>query len=614
MVESAKLNTLLAQNLDRLISELLPDGKQHGHEYVCASCFGGRGTSFSLNTNKAIWKDFADDTKGGDLISLFIARAGGDKRAGMAAVYQFLGLKQSEAPKVYIRPAKKYSEPKPDWHELDGPVFSYLTKDRGLSEDILGKYGVMMNQDRIGPAYVFIYKSQSDNVTFLAKYVALARRDGKKVIVAQADGLHVLYGMHTVPYGTERVIITAGEIDAITYGMAGYPAVSIPNGDKNLAWIDNSWDFLSQFKTIYLSFDMDESGDSMVDVVAARLGVERCRKISLPYKDGNETYLNNEDLTEYVEQAKDITPIGFIHSSDLMEGVWEEISKGPRNKQGIPFLGWDDEESVGFRIRPHEITAYLGMEFSGKSTLLYQLAAYLAGVHGQSVAIASLEENPEAVLSVMLTQWLATSVSPEAGATKEDFEELYRQTIGRRIFIYNDRTAEAPIKNLLDFAEYCVKRYGCKHVIIDSATCTDLDVENLEEANTFMKTLVRYCNSTQAHFHIVHHARKGNADENDRASMPKRRDLKGSISIPALSTNILVVWRNGLKQSILDNKRQTKYNPEDVKLWEDAVLAVRKDKVGGKAGEYPLFFNPETYRFRRNREKKDAPYIVEHPF
>ena len=618
MVDSKHLNSLLLSNVERICSEMLPDGKRAGSEYKCASMYGGKGTSFSLNVNKGIWKDFADDTKAGDLISLFVARAGNSSQ-GFKDIYQFLGLQQTPSKKMEnkpLKPARKYTPPIEDWMELDGPAYLYLTKERGIPESVLSKYEVSYTPSKwfspeySGPAYVFIYKTPSGKHNCLAKYVAVERDPaGKKRLTAQKDGLQVLFGMQHV-HG-DSCVITTGELDALSYAAQGLPAVSVTNGDKNTQWIENCWDFLSSLKNIYLSFDMDESGESMVATVAARLGVDKCKKVSLPYKDANEAHINGVDLHKCVKEAKDITPTGFIKSIDLAPGVWDRLKNGKRDQRGIPFLGWEShDETINFRIRPQECTIYLGFEASGKSTILYQLCAYLAGVHGEKVGIASLEEDPEEILGIMLTQWLGEGCTPQDGVDEIDFKIRYEHTIANNIFIYNDRTADASLKDILAFAEYCVKRYGVKHVIIDSITCTDIDIEDNKEANKFMKAVIKSMNETGAHYHIVAHAKKGVVDEFDRASIPKKRDIKGSVTIPALATNIVSMWRNGVKDSILQNKRQTKHNPEDVKEWADAVIAVRKQKVGGKIGEFDLWFNTTNYRFRRQPSSYETTYFV----
>tara|TARA_R110000868_G_scaffold13848_3_gene64353 strand:- start:3694 stop:5562 length:1869 start_codon:yes stop_codon:yes gene_type:complete len=617
MIDAKELNRLLLAQVDRICSELLPDGRQRGVEFTCASMFGGKGTSFSLNTQRGLWKDFADDTKAGDLISLFIARAGNPKQ-GMKDAYDFLGIKQFDDKLMEQKPLrgpKKYTQPESDWYELDGPAYTYLVKERGLPENVLNAYEVSYAPDKWfspeyhGPAYVFLYKTPSGKNNCLAKYVAVERdEDDKKRLTAQKNGLQVLFGMQHVK--EDWCIITTGELDALSYAAQGLPAVSVTNGDKNTQWIENCWDFLDRLKTIYLSFDMDESGESMVTTVAARLGVAKCKRVILPYKDANKCHVEGISLHECIRTAKDITPSGFVRSADLANGVWDRLKSGPRDQRGIPFMGWDGiDETVNFRIRPQECTVYLGFEASGKSTLLYQLCAYLAGVYGEKIGIASLEEDPEEILGVMLTQWMGEGCTPQDGLDETDFRLRYEATIAENIFIYNDRTADAPLKDILSFAEYCVKRYGAKHVVIDSITCTDIDIEDNKDANKFMKSVIKSMNETGAHYHIVAHAKKGQIDEFERASIPKKRDIKGSVTIPALATNIVSMWRNGMKDSILQNKRQTKFSPEEVREWADAVIAIRKQKVGGKIGEFDLWYNTSNFRFRRKQNWPDSTYF-----
>lgn len=69
--------TGLAQTLLNRARELLPrwlpGGRLNGNEYQCANTHGGEGQSLRVNIVSGKWADFADDKKGGDLISLYAA-------------------------------------------------------------------------------------------------------------------------------------------------------------------------------------------------------------------------------------------------------------------------------------------------------------------------------------------------------------------------------------------------------------------------------------------------------------------------------------------------------------------------------------------------------------
>lgn len=72
-IQFAALAEALLTSADRLVPLWLPDGERRGHEYVCGSLSGGKGSSCSVNMVNGRWADFASDEQGGDLLSLYAA-------------------------------------------------------------------------------------------------------------------------------------------------------------------------------------------------------------------------------------------------------------------------------------------------------------------------------------------------------------------------------------------------------------------------------------------------------------------------------------------------------------------------------------------------------------
>jgi AAA domain/Domain of unknown function (DUF6371) len=68
-------SSLLAR-ADGLVREWFPNGKREGAEYRIGNVRGDAGKSLSINLNSGIWRDFATDEGGGDLISLYAASRG----------------------------------------------------------------------------------------------------------------------------------------------------------------------------------------------------------------------------------------------------------------------------------------------------------------------------------------------------------------------------------------------------------------------------------------------------------------------------------------------------------------------------------------------------------
>jgi len=611
MIKSEQLKAALIQNIERVCSELLPDGRMQSGEYRCAGIFGGKGDSLGVNIKKGIWKDFSDNAKGGDLISLFIARANGDKVNGMKAVYEFLGLKQQA---FEPKPTQSFKPPVVDWSELDGDAYEYLSEERQIPDEILSLYDIKRAEKFFGEAskklesYVFIY--YRGKKPCYVKYVALDRKeDGKKIIQSQAGGLQVLFGMQTIPKDTDRLVITTGEIDALSFAAQGIPAVSVTNGDQNLNWITNCWDWLKRFKQIYLAFDMDESAQSVLETVAGRLGRERCYKVSLPYKDANKAHRAGEDLAACLALSKELKPARLILAKDIVDDVIRDIKGGENSKRGMPILDWRGDASIEFNLRPRELTIWTGFEGSGKSTFLYQIISWLLGCHGKKALLVSLEDPRERIVRYMMNQVMGLEIKQgELDADTEDtLRFVYDQYLAHNLIVF-DHLGQAPLAEIIEAAHYSVARFGVEHVVIDSVARTDLDIEDNKQANEFMEKVVASMNETQAHYHLVAHAKKGKHPENSRESIPHKHDIKGSVQIPIVATNIIAVWRNIDKENILKSK-QTKFSKEEVTKWADAVLAVRKQKLTGDIGQYELWFDKGSRRFRRTPEHyKEYPY------
>lgn len=66
----------LLERAEAVCGYLLPLGRREGHEYKVGGVGGERGDSMSINLREGVWKDFASDDGGADLISLWAAVRG----------------------------------------------------------------------------------------------------------------------------------------------------------------------------------------------------------------------------------------------------------------------------------------------------------------------------------------------------------------------------------------------------------------------------------------------------------------------------------------------------------------------------------------------------------
>lgn len=267
-IQFAALAEALLASADRLVPLWLPDGERRGHEYVCGSLSGGKGSSCSVNLVNGRWGDFASGEQGGDLLALYAAIHNLSQAKAAVQVAREEGLESvaglvkaapggTPPPPAPPRPAPP---PKPEresekWetikpaplHHLK-PSFIHPAKERSKDRiDHTARYQV--GDDLYGFVVRFI-DSAGDKVTIPYTY-ARSLRDGTETwkwrFWADPRPLYLPGGQ--LPNG-RTVVLVEGErkadclqalLDAIAPGI--YCVVSWPGGSN--AWQKALWEWLA---------------------------------------------------------------------------------------------------------------------------------------------------------------------------------------------------------------------------------------------------------------------------------------------------------------------------------------------------------------------------------
>lgn len=601
-----------------ILTQLYPKGEIRGKEFLLGNVEGDAGTSLSINMVTGLWGEFASSGSQGRILKFFAYRNGGDFAKGIEEVRSLLKLPPNPI-------SNKYKRPKKDWLEdvdYTSTPLTYLLKDRKIPRSVLSASKVREN----GKEYIFIGHDEEGKLCY-AQYISRTPDGDKKVRFSVKSKLP-LWGMHTMrrlASHSGSVVITEGVIDAMTFRAMDVFAVSIPSGINNKDWIQHSWNWLSQFETIYLAFDYDEAGQEDITEIAARLGIHRCKKVIIPEKDANACLQAHPDnwtqlLRKYLDEAIDFAPPKRLTANEIKDKVIQSIAEGPLMDRGDLLLGWHFEKSklvprpINFRFRPQEMTIWSGYAGGGKTALLLQHAAYCMCVLGEKVAIASLEEPSENVITILLSIILNEYPDP---STKK-FERAYK-IINDKLILFNE-LGMSPLKEILDFFEFSVRKDGVKHCILDSIMCTDIDIDgDKAEVNAMVKTIIQSLNATRAHYNIVAHCVKG--DDEDWSTMPKQKDIKGIQEITARAHNVMIVWRNKVKESSLEAIANQRNKDDDFKATEaerkrieqpDTIIKITKNRNGKKIGQIKAWYNLDTGRFRPTPyESDDGPYLAD---
>jgi len=462
-----------------------------------------------------------------------------------------------------IKTNKIYKIPKIPKIKLSDKWIKYLTEERKLTLDTIQQFNLFCGIR--GELCMPYYK---DN-----KIVNALHRTIDKKIWQEKQCEPTLYNINCIK-NKELLIITEGQFDCMSlvqYGMNNI--TSLPNGVSDLKWIENEWEFLKDFKEIFLVMDMDIAGQQAVKVIIERLGKWRCKSVQLPYKDINECLKNkltNEELLSYFENAVEFKPNEIKNAGNFCEEVIDIINNPEKFKgeeTGLPGLtsiirGW----------RKGEVTIWTGQNHSGKTTILNQICLFLAN-RKTKTCVASLELRAARYLKWAICQALGEETPPE-NRIIEAFTWL-----NEWMFVLNIDD-NVPASKIFELFEYVARRYGVEHFIIDSLMRVKLkgDDENRSQGE-FVSDYTAFAKRFNVHCHLVAHPRKQQTDED----VPGKVDVKGSGDITNLADNVIVVYRNS------ENKK-------DEEEGYDTFLYIRKNREFGEIGKVGLVFDPVSKR------------------
>lgn len=186
MQDAINFAALAAALLSRgapLLEQWLPDGKQEGYEYKCASLSGGRGGSCSINLTNGKWSDFATGEAGNDWLSLYKAIFNHATMAAAAvAVAHDYGLED----------VGNIKAPRPG----EAPPPRALPPPVPAQEDKSGKWRAIMPVPDTAPAFKFKHWHYNESqIDHLAAYVRDGVRYGYIARVIRSEG-----GKEPLPY------------------------------------------------------------------------------------------------------------------------------------------------------------------------------------------------------------------------------------------------------------------------------------------------------------------------------------------------------------------------------------------------------------------------------
>lgn len=300
---------------------------------------------------------------------------------------------------------------------------------RGLTEETCKKWGYgLYTATRIegttlhGTMGFKTYQVANYRDPITHEIVGQKLRDKNKDFHVRGSLKGQLYGRHLWRDTGKRVIVTEGEIDAMSISQVldhRWQVVSIPNGaDSARKALAANLEWLNGFEEVVLCFDMDEPGRAAVQDCATLFRPGKLKVITLPLKDANAMLVakRTEELVQAVWGAKAYRPDGLVTVSDVLERVLTPPQAGIA--WCLPTL---NTETFGRRYG--ELVGLGAGTGIGKTTLLtQQIAADVA--HGHKVGVFAFEQSPAETVTRVAGQMVGKVFHVPDGSWTQDELEL----------------------------------------------------------------------------------------------------------------------------------------------------------------------------------------------
>lgn len=444
---------------------------------------------------------------------------------------------------------------------------------RGLSVDLAEKLG-LETVKRNGKAWLAVpYVERGKTVN--RKY----RLTSEKQHMMDQGGKLVLWNHDCLLDENDQrpVVICEGEWDAMAAMMAGFRAVSVPNGasssDGAFEYLWSAQDELNRIEKFILASDGDDAGLKLRKGLVSMLGADRCWFVDYPEhcKDLNDilSLSGLEAVAECLQRAKPFPVQGLYRMDDFPERG--ELVSWPCP---IPALA----EYIS--IVPGTLTVFTGFPNMGKSTVMDNIITGMMRM-GINVCLASFETDIKPIMRDDLRKSLLECSSVDLAHKDTTAADAM---IAKRLRIITqmvDEEKEMDLDYFLNLCRAAVKRDGCRLIVIDPWNELEHKRRNGETETDYigraLRAMRRFAKVHDVAVWIVAHPSK---PFEGKVRMPRLLDISGSAN-----------WANKPDYGLSYHRSDPEKNEGEL-----CVTKVRKG-YPGKRGSVKVWFDFRHSRF-----------------
>lgn len=344
--------------------------------------------------------------------------------------------------------------------------------------------------------------------------------------------LDPLYGRWLWPKGGRRVIVTEGELDALSVSQAQgnkWPVVSVANGAQSAAKaFKDCVDWLTSFDEVIICFDDDKPGRGAAEDCAKVLPPGKAKIAALPLKDANEMLKagREEELVRCLWNAAEFRPDGIVSLAQVKDEALRPVEIG--KPWPYPTL---TRATFGRRKREvYTIGAGTGV---GKTDFLTECIAYDLTTLKVNVGVIFLEQDKRETVQRIAGKVAGRRFHVPDGSwqPQELADAIDRVEKGGKLYLY-DNFGATDWDTVKDRIEFMVQSLGCEHIYLDHLTALAAGVDDERKAlETIMAEIAGQAKRLNVVVHLVSHLATPDGTPHEEGGRVMIRHFKGSRAI-----------------------------------------------------------------------------------
>lgn len=416
-----------------------------------------------------------------------------------------------------------------------------LTK-RGIGQETCAKWDYRIGAFGGFPVQIANYRGEDNRI--VAQKLRFPNKDFRIIGNSKQMGL---YGQHLWREGGKMVVVTEGEIDALSLShIQGnkWPVVSVPNGAAAAPTaIQKAVDWLEKFEVVVFMFDNDDAGRKASSICAGLLSPGKAKVASLPLKDINEMLVSgrSDEVINAIWSAKTFRPDGIVAGIDL----WETITKVDQ-VSAIPYP-YAGITKFTHGLRKGELVTITAGSGVGKSQFCKELAHWLL-MNNQKVGYIALEESVRrTALGIMGIGMNLPLHLGMKGMDEASLRQTFENTVGSGKFFTYDHFGSTDSENLLNRIRYMVRACGCDFIVLDHLSIVVSGMEGGDERRLLDNTMTRLrclVEELKMGLILVSHLKRPEGRGHEEGAATSLSQLRGSAGIAQLSDMVIGLERN----------------------------------------------------------------------